>query len=204
MKSIAFMSQKGGTGKTTLAVHIAVAASAGRNKVVLIDTDPQQSATMWGSNRESKSPVVATVAPSQLAQALDAARADKMTLAVIDSAPHAAPAASEVALLADLIVIPTRPSAFDIAAAANSVKIAQAAGKPFCFVLNSSPYRAPEIPESMELLKQYGGLVAPFAVMDRRAFARSVSTGQGVTEFEEGGKAAAEARMLWEWLRRML
>lgn len=198
------MSQKGGTGKTTLAVHVSVAAAESSEQVVLIDTDPQQSATMWGSNRTAKFPVVATVAPSQLAQALAAARADKMTLAIIDSAPHAAPAASEVALLADLIVIPTRPSAFDIAAAESSLKIAQAAGKPFCFVLNSSPSRAPEIPESMELLKQYGGPVAPFAIMDRRVFARSVSTGQGVTEFEDESKAATEVRMLWEWLRRML
>ena len=70
MQTIAFMGQKGGTGKTTLAVHAAVAASQDGYRVVLIDTDPQQSATFWANNREAETPVVATAVASQLAEVL--------------------------------------------------------------------------------------------------------------------------------------
>ena len=137
MKIIAFMGQKGGTGKTTLAVHTAVAAGQDGHKVVLVDTDPQESATFWGDNRKAETPIVATATPNQLPDVLAAAKAEGVTLVILDSAPHSSPNASEVARLADFIIIPTRASAFDLAAAASTVKIVKAVNKPFGFVLNA-------------------------------------------------------------------
>ena len=113
MKVIAFMGQKGGTGKTTLAVHTAVLASQEDPRVVLIDTDPQQSSTTWGGSRQAESPIVATAAASQLDEVLAAARSEDVQMAFVDSAPHAAPSASDVARLADFVVIPTRASALE-------------------------------------------------------------------------------------------
>lgn len=86
MQTIAIMDQRGCTGKSTLAVHAAVAASQDGYRVVLIDTDPQQSATFWANNREAATPVVATAVASQLAEVLEAARNEGMTLAIFDSA----------------------------------------------------------------------------------------------------------------------
>jgi hypothetical protein len=125
MKSIAFLSQKGGSGKTTLAVHTAVAAQEAGERVVLIDTDPQKSASVWSEARQSEAPIVATVAAGDLEKVLQAAHQDKMSLAIVDTAPDAA----RIARAVDLIVIPCRPTAFDLAAVSNAVEIVRAAKK---------------------------------------------------------------------------
>ena len=145
MKSIAFLSQKGGSGKTTLAVHTAVAAQEAREKVFLIDTDPQKSATVWGDAREAEKPVVVTIAASELDKVLKAGNEDHMSLAIIDTAPHTAPDAARVAKSVDLIVIPCRPTAFDLAAVSNAVEIVRAAKKKAVLVLSACPFRPPEI-----------------------------------------------------------
>ena len=201
MKVLAFLSQKGGSGKTTLAVHTAVAASEAGQRVVLIDTDPQKSATVWGEARSAPLPVVATAPVSSLDQVLGAARAEGMDLAIIDAAPHAAPDAARIARAASLIAIPCRPSAFDLAAAEGAVRIVKSVRVRAAFVLSACPFRAPEISETRAALRGYGLPVAPAEITDRRAFARAVATGRAVTEFDADGKAAEEIRALWAWLK---
>ncbi len=204
MKVIAFLSQKGGAGKTTLAVHTAVAAHEAGLGVVLIDTDPQKSATAWGEARQEEAPVVATADVSELRRVLDAARSNGMGLAIVDAAPHAAPAAASIARAADLIAIPCRPTAFDLAAVEGAVRIAKAAGVKAAFVLSACPFRAPEIAETRDALGSYGLPVAPVEITERRAFARAVASGRAVTEFEADGKAAGEIRALWSWLQEQI
>jgi chromosome partitioning protein len=200
MKIIAFLSQKGGSGKTTLAVHTAVAAHEAGRRVVVIDTDPQRSATVWSEARQAFEPVVATAAPSELARVLKAARDEKMNLAIIDTAPHAAPEAASIARAADFVVIPCRPTAFDLAAAGSAAAIVNAAKARGAFVLSACPFRAPEISETRAALADYGLPVAPTEITDRRAFSRAVASGRAVTEFEADGKAAEEIRAFWTWL----
>lgn len=201
VKSLVFLSQKGGSGKTTLSVHTAVTAQESGEQVVVIDTDPQQSAMTWAQAREQDTPPVASITPAEIDKVLGAARQENYSLAVVDTAPHATPEASRVAQMADLVAIPVRPSAFDIAAAGNAVEIARAAGAKTVFVLSACPFRSPEIAETRELLAGYGLPIAPMDVTERRAFARAVASGRAVTEFESDGKAAAEIRALWEWLK---
>lgn len=204
VKIIAFLSQKGGAGKTTLAVHTAVAAYEDGHGVVLIDTDPQKSATVWGEARREDGPVVATADVSDLKRVLEAARSDGMGLAIIDAAPHAAPAAANIARAADLIAIPCRPTAFDLAAVEGAVRIAKAAKVKAVFVLSACPFRAPEIAETRDALGAFGLPVSPAEITDRRAFARAVASGRAVTEFETDGKAAGEIRALWSWLQEQI
>ena len=116
-----------------------------------------------------------------------------MTLCIIDTAPHAAPDAARVAALADLVVIPCRPTAFDLAAAGSAVEIVKAAKARAVFVLSACPLRAPEIAETRAVLEAYGFPVAPVAIIDRRAFARALASGRAVTEFDGEGKAAHES-----------
>lgn len=201
MKKIAFLSQKGGSGKTTLAVHTAVAASEAGERVVVIDTDPQKSATVWGGARREEAPIVATAAASELLKVLEVASLERMTLAIVDTAPHAAPDATKIVRAVDLVVIPCRPTAFDIAAAGSAVDIVKAAGVPAVFVLSACPFRSPEIAETRAVLAQYGLPISPIEITDRRAFSRAVATGRAVTEFESEGKAAGEIREFWNWLK---
>ena len=204
MRSIAFLSQKGGSGKTTLALHIAVAAQRAGESVVLIDTDPQSSALAWAQARKEEHPAVQKSNASGLAKLLEKARSEDRTLAVIDTPPHATPGVDLIAQAADFLVIPCRPSVLDLAAITSSVHLARASGKPAIFVLNACDPRAPEIDQSKSLLARHGFPVAPVDVGHRRAFSRALSTGSAVTEFEPRGKGAEEITELWEWLKQQM
>jgi chromosome partitioning protein len=204
MRSIAFIAQKGGSGKTTLAVHIAVAAGQAGERVVLVDTDVQGSASTWGQVRQNQRPPVVKIAPTDLQRVLDASIHDKMTLAIIDTAPHAAPGVATIAALANFLIIPCRPTAFDLAAIGSSVDIVHAAKKSAAFVLNACPARAPEVAEAQEALASYRLPVARVHIGERRAYARAVASGRAVTEFEAHGKAAEEITALWKWIKRNL
>jgi chromosome partitioning protein len=201
VKTLAFLSQKGGSGKTMLSVHLAVAAEQSGERVCLVDTDPQASATAWAELRTRETPLVVTVSPSELPRVLDAARTDSITFAVVDTPPHAAPSAAALLTLADIVLVPCRPTAFDLAAVLASVELVRAAQKPAAFILNACPPRAPEVSEALDALSVYGFPCAPIPIGDRRAFSRSVAHGRAVTEFDAKGKAAAEIRSLFTWLR---
>nr|MDX8305883.1 hypothetical protein [Agrobacterium rosae] len=127
-----------------------------------------------------------------------------MTLAVIDAPPHAAPAASQIAKRSQLVLVPVRPSAFDLAAVPAAVEIIRAAKVKGAFVLSACPFRAPEIAETRAALEAYGLPIVPHEITDRRAFSRAVTTGSAVTEFEADGKAAEEIRALWDWIMKAL
>lgn len=204
MNVIAFLSQKGGSGKTTLSVHTAVAAEASGQKVCVIDSDPQESATAWAGARAAPTPVVATAQAGDLPSALKAAESEGMTLTVIDAPPHAAPAASQIAKRSQLVLVPVRPSAFDLAAVPAAVEIIRAAKVKGAFVLSACPFRAPEIAETRAALEAYGLPIVPHEITDRRAFSRAVTTGSAVTEFEAEGKAAEEIRALWDWIAKTI
>jgi chromosome partitioning protein len=205
LKVIAFESQKGGTGKTTLALHMGVAAAEDGERVVIVDTDPQASATGWKLNREAERPVVVSIrGAGDIDGVITAARHDDMTLCIIDTAPHADPDAARIARLADLVVMPCRPTALDLAAASNAARITRAAQANGVFVLSACPPRAPEIEEARTALGGNGFDVCPVTITERRAFSRALATGRTVTEFEGKGKAAKEIRGLWQWLKGRL
>jgi chromosome partitioning protein len=204
MRSIALLSQKGGSGKTTLAVHIAVAAEEAGERVTLIDTDPQGSAKAWSQARTTDHPPVEKANASAIGRTIERAGQNKTTLSVIDTAPHATPGVDTIASLADLLLIPCRPSAFDLAAIAASVQIAKAVGRSAAFVLNACPARAPEVAEAQSVLESYGFPIAPILIGNRTAFSRAVATGRAVTEFEAEGKAAEEIVQLWKWIRKQI
>ena len=156
------------------------------------------------SAREAGTPIVATAQAGELDAALRAAEGEGMTLAVVDAPPHAAPAAGQIARRSELVLIPVRPSAFDLAAVPAAVEIVAAAKVRGAFVLSACPFRAPEIGETRAALEAYGLPIVPGEITDRRAFARAVTTGSAVTEFEAEGKAAEEIRALWAWIKGTL
>lgn len=199
MLTIAVFSQKGGAGKSTLAVHLAVAAGKSMN-VILIDTDPQGTVANWAADRKQTSPFVARAEPSSIEQLLSGARDEGFDLAVIDCPPHAAPGTAALLRAADHIVIPAQPTMPDLAATARSVTLARATGKPYSFVINRAPTRAPEVAQAIAALST-GGVVSPIVIGDRRAFSRALTDGLAVTEFaSSNSKAAAEITDYWNWL----
>src|SRR5438046_1328007 len=114
MKTVAIISQKGGAGKTTVAIHLAVAAEQRGVRTAVFDLDPQASATSWADRRKHPIPAVVAAQPPRLVNLLEQAAAQSAELVLIDSAPNADAASLAAARVADLILIPCRPAAFDL------------------------------------------------------------------------------------------
>ncbi len=204
MRTIVFASQKGGSGKTTLAGHIGVMAElAGAGPVALIDTDPQGSLAKWWNCRESPTPAFIHSVFTNLVHDLDEARAAGFKLVVIDTPPAVTKAISEVVSFADLVVLPTRPSPHDLRAVGPTIDICEARKKPMIFALNAATPRARITMEAAVALSQHG-TVAPVTIYNRTDFAASMIDGRTVMEIEPDGKSAEEVRELWEYLHQRL
>jgi chromosome partitioning protein len=200
VRIIAGISQKGGTGKTTLALHLAVAAG---NKSAVIDLDPQASASAWRDLRQAENPPVVSVQPSRLAQALKVAREADASFVIIDTAPHSEGSALAAARAADLILIPCRPALLDLRAVASSVDIVQLAHKASAtaVVINACPPRGSLPDEAESALAGYGLQIAPVRIGNRTAFVRALIEGLTAQEWEPEGKAATEIAALYKWTR---
>ena len=205
MKTISFLSQKGGTGKTTLCVHLAVAAKKMGKSAVILDLDPQASATGWKDNRSDETPVAVSLQFSRLGQTLAASKQSGADLAFIDSAPHSDQVAMAAAAVADLILIPCRAGILDIRAIAMTAKIAKLAGKPVFVILNALPPQATSlIAEARDAVAVHGLDLAPVTIHQRAAYAHSLIDGHVAMEFDPKGKAADEITKLYQWLEKQL
>jgi chromosome partitioning protein len=206
MRTVAIVSQKGGAGKTTLAVHLASAASADA-VTLIVDTDAQATASRWSAWRGGGDPeVIDCGAPSLLEAKLEKARELGAQLVVLDTPPHADAMARQAARLADLILIPCRPRAFDLAAIEATAELVHASRKRAFVVFMAGPPRAPLIYREAEDLIQgtFGLAVAPIRLHERAAFHHSTASGQHAAQWDPAGKAAAEMDALWAWTREQL
>ncbi|MBW6532012.1 AAA family ATPase [Sphingomonas citri] len=200
MRVLAMASQKGGSGKTTLSGHLAVQAQlVGAGPVVLIDIDPQGSLADWWNEREAELPAFAQTSVSRLAADLDALRAQGFKLAVIDTPPAITMAIQSVVQVAELIVIPTRPSPHDLRAVGATVDLCERSGKPLLFVVNAATPKARITSDATIALSQHG-TVAPITVHQRTDFAASMIDGRTVMEVDPKGRSAAEIAELWSYV----
>ena len=158
MKSVAVISQKGGAGKTTLAVHLAVAAEMAGKPTAVIDLDPQASATSWKDLRGAQTPAVVSAQAARLQQVLATAAQHGAALAIIDTAPHSESAALAAARQADVVFIPCRPAILDLKAISITVDLAKLAGKEPHVILNAVPPRGPLGEEAAAAIQGYNVL----------------------------------------------
>ena len=201
MITIALVAQKGGTGKTTLALTLGVAAEQTGQTAVVLDIDPQATACKWGDRRESSTPVVLDAQPARLGRALAAAEAQGVDLVVIDTPARLETAALEAARLSSLVVIPCRPLIFDIETVPTSQQIVTlAGGTPVVAVLNATPPRGRRTAETRAALEEFGIIVCPHTLGQRAAVGDAVAMGLVAAEFMPSSRAAAEARLVAEWI----
>lgn len=200
MLTIAVVSQKGGSGKTTMATHLATAATAAGRVTCLIDTDPQATAAAWGDWRGKAEPEVITAPPARLARVLDDAAGLGAEVAIIDTPPYADAAAREAVKAADLVLIPCRPRAFDLHAIQTTADLVSHTAKPAFVVFNAAPPRAAGLlAEARTVIERIGLAVAPVLLTDRAAFHHSTAAGKTAIEIDPDGKAAEETQALWRW-----
>jgi chromosome partitioning protein len=203
MRVLTLASQKGGAGKTTLAAHLAVAAQqAGIGPVAIIDLDPQGSLTTWAAQRED-GPALAAALPRDLVQRLDDLRAAGVALVVIDTPPALGAPAREAMRVADLTIIPVRPSPHDLAAVGATIDIATGAGAAFVFVVTQAKMQARVTPQAVASLSAHG-VVAEAIIQDRVSYAASMIGGHVVGDLAPKGHAAAEIAALWTFVKERI
>lgn len=205
MAVVAVISQKGGAGKTTLALHLAAAAHEAGRVALVVDTDPQATASQWAAWRQDRPPEVIDSPPPRLAAKVTQAAGQGAELIVIDTPPHADSAARAAVELADLVLIPCRPSAFDLAAIQTTAKLVQLLKKPAFVVFTAGSPNAPRLyAEVGELVASYGTPPCPVILPDRAAYRHASAEGLSVLETEPTGRAAEEIRQLYDWACRQV
>jgi len=204
MKCLAFVTQKGGAGKSTLAASLAVAAVEAGERPFLIDLDPQGSLLNWSQRRRADEPAVDRIGADQLAPALQGLAGNGYTLAIIDTQGIDSPAVAAAMRVSDLALIPSRPSALDIEASRPTLAALNRLQRPYAFILNQCPpSRSNRLADGASALNLLGVLANPFMVQ-RTDHQDALALGLGVTELEGSSKAADEVRELWRWVKRRL
>ncbi|WP_181708730.1 ParA family partition ATPase [Chthonobacter rhizosphaerae] len=202
MKTIALISRKGGTGKTTLACHIAVALTLQKKAVALLDLDPQASASEWGDAREAEFPFVQSVVSSRLGKTLDEMAKIGADYVVLDTAPHTESTALDAMRLSDLVLIPCQPSIMDLRAMTKTVELLKIVQRPAYVVMNGvQAHSMIANNEAERTIERMIGLpVCPIRIGERVAYNRCLITGQSAQETEPDGKAAREIDRLRKWI----
>lgn len=204
MRTLAFVGQKGGSGKSTIASSLAVAAQAMGEKVCLVDMDPQGSLANWARTRAARDiPVIASGA-ARLPAWLAVLERKGVTLAILDT-PGAEGAASSGAMqAADLNIVPSRPSLFDLRASARTCAALDEIEAEFVLLLNQRPPgQTAQVQDCVETLAEIGELISPVILM-RTDYQEAARRGWGVTELNPDSAAAEEMRGLWESIRGRL
>jgi chromosome partitioning protein len=200
MKVISFISQKGGVGKTTLAIHLAVAFAGQGQNVAIIDLDPQASSAEWKDFRADETPGVIAIPSSRLPKVLEDLKKSGADVVILDTAPHSEGTALDAARAADLILVPVQPSIMDLRAMRKTTDLLKHVKTPTFAVLNSISTTGSATGTERAIEVEFGVDVCPIRIGDRVAYSRCLISGQSAQEFEPGGKAAVEIRKFHKWV----
>jgi chromosome partitioning protein len=197
MKTIVITSQKGGSGKTTLAAHLAVEAErAGDGAAWLVDTDKQGTLSLWHEHRAAGTPQRLDAPFAQLAGALRVVDSKGAAWCFIDTAPTISEQSARILDLADLVVVPVRPSPADLWAVSETVALVKEAKKPFLFVITQAKAQASITAQAVAALSHHGRVAQTF-IADRVPYAAAMTGGQTAPELQPKSPAAAEIAALW-------
>ena len=207
MKVLGLLSRKGGVGKTTLAIHLAVAAQQAGRRVLLIDLDPQKSAAAWWQARTDSTPELEITEPGKLSALMDTARGAGVDLTVIDTRPSAEADAVQVATLSDYLLVPARPAIMDLRAILGTLDIVKGGRHRASIVLNACPPargigEASSTVDARKALKAFGVPVSPVSIVQRAVLSHALVGGMVVSETDPESKAAHEISALWRYVEK--
>jgi chromosome partitioning protein len=198
MYVIAVVAEKGGVGKTTLALDLAVTAVQKGHTVAVMDVDPQATASKWTDRRTSEFPWVVPTHAARLAVAIEKAKAQGVDFIVIDTPPHSATDAAEAARRADVVVTPIEPHLFALETVSKLADLLKVAGNPPAFfVVNKAPTQGSEGTSAADFIKKQGFNVCPEIIHLRAAHRHAGNVGKVATEYEADSKAAHETLQLY-------
>jgi chromosome partitioning protein len=204
MHVIAFVTQKGGSGKSTTAASVAVAAYQQGRRVFMLELDRQGTLTDWIESRQTDDgPDCERIEASALEAALSTLKGANYDLVVIDTPGIDSPGVNAAMRVADLCLIPCRPTATDLRGCLPTVQSLIRLGKAFAFVLTQCPPRSGRVDETRAGLAALG-LIAEPPIVSRADHQDAMAAGMGVTEFNAAGVAASEINQLWAWIENKL
>ena len=205
MYTIAIVGQKGGTGKTTLAENLAVAAAKARHTVAVIDLDPQTTATNWHDRREAETPTVVSCQVARLRFVLEEARKNGVEMVFLDGPAKNAEAMLEAAKAAHIVLVPIQPVINDIETLPAIRDVLRIAGdKPAVVIVNNAPIQGSRHIHAREAAQEAGFMVCPVVLFRRAAVYDSPLPGLAVQEYEPHGKAAQEITQLYKFTTELL
>jgi chromosome partitioning protein len=199
MKVISLVTQKGGSGKSTLCVSLAVAAQEAGSTICILEMDKQATVTQWAQAREGRPPEVAQITADRLDHVIDRLRGAKYDFAFVDTPGIDSPGTNSAIRASDLCLIPCRPTPADLRGVAPTLAAIHRLEKDFAFVLNQTPPKSYRVRDTAEGLKVLG-MLAEVNIVMRNDHQDAIGSGQGVTEFNPEGAAADEMRRLWAWI----
>ena len=204
MKTIAIASQKGGSGKSTVTIHLAVAAQNSGLEIIVADLDPHsQTAKEWALERSSEQPMVVTAHTKDIKDLQKQAKEEGFDLLIFDCPPFVDDVVREATRLADYTLIPAQPRFADIR---TLPRVIGNVHEPYSVILNACTPglhggESTKTREARKVLEDADIQVAPLHITRREAFADALNDGSAVYEFEPQGKAAREVDILWKWLK---
>jgi len=204
MNVISFVTQKGGSGKSTTAASIAVAAYQDGRRVFMLELDRQGTLTDWIESRKAEDgPEFERIDATQLDKALSTLKEAGYELVIIDTPGVDNPHINAVMRVSDLCLIPCRPTATDLRGCLPTVQSLIRLERSFAFVLTQCPARSARVDETRAGLAALG-LIAEPPIVSRADHQDAMAAGMGVTEFNGTGAAAQEIRQLWSWVDNKL
>jgi chromosome partitioning protein len=201
MEVLAIIGQKGGSGKSTAALGLAVAASLAGRDVAVIDLDPQTTAANWSDRRGKETPAVVSCQVSRLGLVLEAAAKGGADLAIIDTPGKSTDALIAASKAADFVLMPLQPQLYDIETLGSLKDVLMLAGNPPAAVfINRAPIQGRRHVETQEAAAAQGFTVCPVVIYARAAHGDAGNVGQSAAEYGPDSKAAQEMADLYSYI----
>ncbi len=202
---VAVVAEKGGVGKTTLALTMAVAAVLAGRKVAVFDLDPQATAAQWTDRRANEFPWVVATPATRLDAAIANAKGQDVDFVVIDTPPHAGTDAVEAARRADLVLVPVEPHLYTLETLPKLGDLLKlAGGTPALFVVCKAATQGKEAQDAAAFIRDQGFDVCPVTLHLRAAHRHAGNVGLTAQEYEPKGKAADESIQLYMYTMLLL
>lgn len=211
MKKVGIITAKGGSGKSTLTRHLAVAADQGGFSTVVLDTDPQGTMREWGDRRAKEPHVITEYGsnPEYIAKAIQRIEKAGADILFIDTPGHSSPIPTNVAKLCDLVLVPMRPTPEDLGGLKGTIAMLRERKVEHYVVLSQCPTNTPRPKaEAVSALNKSGIPVWMGAIHMKGMIPSSSLSGETVLEIEglteAETKSVEEFRSLFTWMRGKL
>ncbi len=201
MKVLTVANRKGGAGKSTCAAHLASEAVRSGLKTILIDMDPQKTLEMWWGKRDEENPYLIDTNANDLPKSIETLREKSFDLCIIDTPGDASQNAISGIKVADLVIIPSKPTAPDLSAIGRTISMVEESNKAFVFIITQGIVRAKATLQAASVLSQFG-TVAPAVVSNRTAYATAMGLGSSACLLDK--QAEGEIQQVWDFVKARL